>query len=41
MRIQERCFLLGLCLLGGVAFTVIADTETRITTIPGEYISRE
>ncbi|KAL0118130.1 hypothetical protein PUN28_009063 [Cardiocondyla obscurior] len=36
MRIQERCFLLGLCLLGGVAFFLTAvDAETRITTTPG------
>ncbi|XP_032663212.1 putative epidermal cell surface receptor isoform X2 [Odontomachus brunneus] len=39
MRIQERCFLLavvGLCLLGGVAYSLtIVDAETRITTTPG------
>ncbi|XP_036142581.1 putative epidermal cell surface receptor [Monomorium pharaonis] len=36
MRIQKRCFLLGLCLLGGVTFFLIAvNAETRITTTPG------
>ncbi|XP_011703066.1 PREDICTED: uncharacterized protein LOC105459073 isoform X2 [Wasmannia auropunctata] len=36
MRIQERCFLLGLCLLGGVAFSfTAANAETQITTTPG------
>ncbi|XP_020280700.1 putative epidermal cell surface receptor isoform X2 [Pseudomyrmex gracilis] len=34
MRIQKRCFLLGLCLLGGVALSLTADTEVRITTTP-------
>ncbi|XP_039312887.1 putative epidermal cell surface receptor isoform X2 [Solenopsis invicta] len=35
MRIQERCFLLGLCLLGGVAFSsIVVNAETRITTTP-------
>ncbi|XP_011875167.1 PREDICTED: putative epidermal cell surface receptor [Vollenhovia emeryi] len=36
MRIQERCFLLGLCLLGGVTFSLTAaSAETRVTTTPG------
>ncbi|KAL6254939.1 hypothetical protein P5V15_014281 [Pogonomyrmex californicus] len=37
MRIQERCFLLVLCLLGGVVLSLTtANVETRITT-PSEW----
>lgn len=40
MYTQERCFLLGLCLLGGVTFCLTAvDTEAQITTTPGELLS--
>ncbi|XP_018372866.1 PREDICTED: putative epidermal cell surface receptor isoform X1 [Trachymyrmex cornetzi] len=33
MRIQKRCFLLGLCLLGRVTFSLTA-VNTEITTLP-------
>lgn len=37
MRIQERCFLLGLCLLGGVAFSLTAtNAETQVIMTSGK-----
>lgn len=36
MRIQERCFLLGLCLLGGAFSLSVTNAETQVIMTSGK-----